>query len=227
MVKPRLYSETCTNKKEAQWTLNYVLKSALKLLHPFMPFVSEKIYVNLANTEESLMKETWPIVDPKFNFENEETSVENIKQIIVGIRNVRSNMNIHPTKKSEIIFVSKDKENILASTSFIQKLGFGENIEVRDNKDNIPVGCAAVVAPNMEAYLPLNDLIDKEEELARIEREYTKLNTELLKLEGMINNPGFLAKAPANKVEETKVRVNELHNMVNNLLTQKESLLNM
>ena len=227
MVKPRLYSETCVNKKEAQWTLNYVLKSALKLLHPFMPFVSEKIYVNLANTEESLMKETWPIIDPKFNFESEENSVENIKQIIVGIRNVRSNMNIHPTKKSEIIFVSKDKENILASASFIQKLGFGEKIEVRDSKENIPAGCATVVAPNMEVYLPLNDLIDKEEELARIEREYTKLNTELLKLEGMINNPGFLAKAPASKVEETKVRVNELHNMVNNLLTQKESLLNM
>jgi len=225
MVKPRLYSETCINKKEAQYTLNYVLKSALKLLHPFMPFVSEKIYVNLANVKESLMKEEWPTVEG--NYEKEEASVENIKQIIVGIRNVRSNMNIHPTKKSEIIFVSKDKENILASTSFIQKLGFGEKVTVYETKENIPSSCSAVVAPNMEAYLPLNNLIDKDEELARIEREYTKLNAELMKLSGMINNPGFLAKAPASKVEETKVRVNELQSMINNLNTQKENLINM
>jgi valyl-tRNA synthetase len=137
-----------------------------------MPFVSEKIYVNLANTKESIMKEDWPTLD--INYEDEETSVENIKQIIVGIRNVRSNMNIHPTKKSDIIFVSKDKENILASSSFIQKLGFGETIAVFDKKENIPDSCVTVVAPSMEAYLPLNELVDKEEELARIEREYTK-----------------------------------------------------
>jgi len=225
MVKPRLYSETCSNKKEAQYTLNYVLKSALTLLHPFMPFVSEKIYVNLANVKESIMKEDWPTLS--VNYEKEETSVENIKQIIVGIRNVRSTMNIHPTKKSDIIFVSDDKDNILAATSFIQKLGFGENVNVYDKKENIPESSVAVVAPSMEAYLSLNELVDKEEELARIEREYTKLNTELVKLSGMINNPGFLAKAPANKVEETKVRVNELQSMINNLLTQKNNLINM
>ncbi len=225
MVKPRLYSETCTNKKEAQYTLNYVLKSALTLLHPFMPFVSEKIYVNLANTKESIMKENWPVVTN--SYDEEENSVENLKQIIVGIRNVRSNMNIHPTKKSDIIFVSKDKENIIAATSFIQKLGFAENISVYEAKENIPASSVAVVAPSMEAYLSLNELVDKEEELARIEREYTKLNTELMKLSGMINNPGFLAKAPANKVEETKLRVNELQTMINNLNTQKNNLINM
>ena len=225
MVKPRLYSETCTNKKEAQYTLNYVLKSALTLLHPFMPFVSEKIYTNLANTKETIMKEDWPTATA--SYDDEETSVENLKQIIVGIRNVRSNMNIHPTKKSDIIFVSKDKDNILAAASFIQKLGFAENVTVYDKKENITDSCVTVVAPSMEAYLPLNELVDKEEELARIEREYTKLNTELMKLSGMINNPGFLAKAPANKVEETKIRVSELEAMINNLMTQKNNLINM
>ena len=223
MVKPRLYSETCENKKEAQYTLNYVLKNSLILLHPFMPFVSEKIYVNLANAKESIMKENWPTLD--VNYEAEEASVENIKQIIVGIRNVRSNMNIHPTKKSEIIFVSKDKENILAATSFIQKLGFGEEIKVYETKKDIPSGCVTVVAPTMEVYLPLNELVDKEEELARIDREFNKLNTELTKLSSMINNPGFVAKAPASKVEETKVRVTELTNMINKLNIQKENLM--
>ncbi len=223
MVKPRLYSETSSNKKEAQYTLNYVLKTSLVLLHPFMPFVSEKIYVNLANVKESIMKENWPTLN--VNYDAEEASVENIKQIIVGIRNVRSNMNIHPTKKSEIIFVSKDKKNILASTSFIQKLGFGEEIKVYETKKDIPSGCVTVVAPTMEAYLPLNELVDKEEELARIDREFNKLNTELTKLSSMINNPGFVAKAPASKVEETKVRVNELTNMIKNLNIQKENLM--
>ena len=223
MVKPRLYSETCLNKKEAQYTLNYVLKSALILLHPFMPFVSEKIYVNLANVKESIMKESWPEVNG--NYESEEISVENLKQIIVGVRNVRSNMNIHPTKKSDIIFVSKDKDNILSATSFIQKLAFAQDIKVYDKKENIPEAAVTVVAPSMEAYLALNELVDKEEELARIEREYTKFNAELTKLSGMINNPGFLAKAPANKVEETKARVDELEIMINNLLTQKNNLL--
>ena len=223
MVKPRLYSDTCSNKKEAQYTLNYVLKSALILLHPFMPFVSEKIYINLANVKESIMKESWPEVNG--NYESEEISVENLKQIIVGVRNVRSNMNIHPTKKSDIIFVSKDKDNILSATSFIQKLAFAQDIKVYDKKENIPEAAVTVVAPSMEAYLALNELVDKEEELARIEREYTKFNAELTKLSGMINNPGFLAKAPANKVEETKARVNELEIMINNLLTQKNNLL--
>ncbi len=228
MVKPRLYySEANKDKLAAQYTLNYVLKSALKLLHPFMPFVSEKIYINLANVKESLMKEEWPIVDSKYNFNVEENSVENIKEIIVGIRNVRSNMNIHPTKKSDILFVSEDKENIEAASSFIKKLGFGENVIVYNDKNNIPSNTVTVVAPNMEAYLPLAGLIDREEELARIDREYTKLNTELSKLEGMINNPGFLAKAPINKIEETRARVNELHSMVNNLLVQKENLIKM
>ena len=224
MVKPRLYSETCENKKEAQYTLNYVLKNSLKLLHPFMPFVSEKIYVNLANVKESLMLEEWPTLTADYS--NEENSVENIKQIIVGIRNVRSNMNIHPTKKSDIIFVSEDRENILAATSFIQKLGFGENVKVYETKKDVPSSCSAVVAPTMEAYLPLNELIDKDEELARIEREYNKLNAELMKLSGMISNPGFLAKAPAAKVAETKIRVSELESMINNLNTQKDNLMN-
>jgi len=225
MVKPRLYSETCTNKKEAQYTLNYVLKSALKLLHPFMPFVSEKIYLNLANVKESLMKEEWPMIDSKFSFDAEETSVENIKEIIVGIRNVRSTMNIHPTKKSEIIFVSKDKDNILSASSFIEKLGFGESIKVYDNKDNISSSCTTVVAPNMEAYLALNELINKDEELERISREREKLNLELIKLEGMLNNQGFLTKAPEVKVKEIKSRSEQLKEMISNLDNQKENIL--
>ena len=228
MVKPRLYySDSSKDKLAAQYTLNYVLKNALKLLHPFMPFVSEKIYTNLANVKESIMKEEWPVVSPEYNFAKEETSVENIKEIIVGIRNVRSKMNIHPTKKSDILFVSDDVENILASSSFIKKLGFGENIKVYTSKNEISGNNVCVVAPNMEVYLPLSELIDKDEELQRISKEREKLNIELTKLSGMLNNQGFLTKAPSDKIAEIKTRSNELKEMISNLDSQKESILSM
>jgi valyl-tRNA synthetase len=228
MVKPRLYySESSKDKLAAQYTLNYVLKSALKLLHPFMPFVSEKIYLNLANVKDSIMLEEWPIIDSRFSFDKEQTSVENIKEIIVGIRNVRSKMNIHPTKKSDLLFVSSDSENILASSSFIKKLGFGENIKVYTNKSEISGNNVCVVAPNMEVYLPLSELINKDEELERINKEREKLSLELTKLSSMLNNQGFLTKAPSNKVEEIKTRTGELQEMISNLDNQKESILNM
>ena len=228
MVKPRLYySDANKDKLAAQYTLNYVLKNSLKLLHPFMPFVSEKIYINLANVKESIMKEKWPTIDSRFSFDAEESSVENIKEIIVGIRNVRSKMNIHPTKKSDILFVSNDKDNILLASGFIKKLAFGENINVYSDKSNISSNTVAVVAPNMEAYLPLSELIDKDEELARIGKEREKLNLELTKLEGMLNNQGFLTKAPSNKVEEIKTRSHELKTMIANLDNQKENILQM
>ena len=228
MVKPRLYySESSKDKLAAQYTLNYVLKSALKLLHPFMPFVSEKIYLSLANVKESIMKETWPEIKEEYSFEKEGLSVENLKTIIVGIRNVRSKMNIHPTRKSDILFVSEDEENITAATGFIKKLGFGENIKVYKTKQQIPSSSVCVVAPNMEAYLPLNDLIDKEEELGRIQKEREKLNLELIRLDGMLNNQGFLTKAPASKVNEITSRSNELKEMIANLDSQKENILNM
>ena len=225
MVKPRLYNDACTNKKEAQYTLNYVLKAALTLLHPFMPFVSEKIYTNLANVKESIMKESWPTITQ--DYENEEASVENLKEIIVGIRNVRSKMNIHPTKKSDILFVSNDVENINSSISFIKKLGFGENIKVYLTKEEIPANAVCVVAPGMEAYLPLNELIDKEAELERINKEREKIQLELTKLEGMLANQGFLTKAPEAKVKEIKTRSEELKGMISNLDNQKESILSM
>ena len=226
MVKPRLYySESSQDKLAAQYTLNFVLKNALKLLHPFMPFVSEKIYINLANVKESIMQEEWPRLD--INFDNEQNSVENLKEIIVGIRNVRSKMNIHPTKKSDILFVSEDKENILSAASFIKKLGFGENIKIYNSKNEIPANAVCVVAPSMEAYLPLNELINKEEELERINKEREKLNLELNKLEGMLNNQGFLTKAPESKVVEIRTRSSELKEMISNLDGQKQNILNM
>ena len=173
------------------------------------------------------MKSSWPLIKEEYDFEKQHSSVENLKEIIVGIRNVRSKMNIHPTKKSDLLFVSDDTENILSSASFIKKLGFGENVKVYSNKTSIPNNTVCVVAPNMEVYLPLSELIDKDEELERINKEREKLSLELTKLSSMLNNQGFLTKAPTSKVEEIKIRTNELETMISNLDSQKESIINM
>lgn len=217
MVKPRLYDENNTTRLNAEFTLNYVLKESLKLLHPFMPFVSEEIYQNLVGVKESIMLESWPKADEKFDFKIEEEQIEIIKEIIVGIRNVRANMNIHPSKKSNMLFVTEHKDAIKNGELFIKKLGFAENVTIVENKNEIPGNAICVMAPGVEAYMPSDELVDKEAELARLAKEMEKVNAEYIKLSAMLNNQGFITKAPEAKVEEIRDRVEELTEMLKNL----------
>ena len=139
MVKPRLYDKENKTREAAQYTLNKVLGDSLKLLHPIMPFITEEIYTKLYNNDESIMISSWPKYSEEFNFANEEKQIEKIKQIIIGIRNIRTNMNVHPAKKSTLIFVTEnDEEMILDSQEFIKKLGFADKIIVQGNQNNIP-----------------------------------------------------------------------------------------
>ena len=139
MVKPRLYDKENKTREAAQYTLNKVLGDSLKLLHPIMPFITEEIYTKLYNNDESIMISSWPKYSEEFNFVNEEKQIEKIKQIIIGIRNIRTNMNVHPAKKSTLIFVTEnDEEMIIDSQEFIKKLGFADKIIVQGNKNNIP-----------------------------------------------------------------------------------------
>ena len=137
MVKPRLYDKENKTREAAQYTLNKVLGDSLKLLHPIMPFITEEIYTKLYNNDESIMISSWPKYSEEFNFANEEKQIEKIKQIIIGIRNIRTNMNVHPAKKSTLIFVTEnDEEMIIDSQEFIKKLGFADKIIVQGNKNN-------------------------------------------------------------------------------------------
>ena len=136
LVKPRLYDENCATRAEAQFTLYTVLINSLKMLHPIMPFVTEEIYKELPNTEDSIMITSFPEYTDEFAYETEEAEIEMLKELIVGIRNIRSNMNVHPSKKSELIFVTtKYNDLIEASKSFLEKLGFGSEIKIQENKD--------------------------------------------------------------------------------------------
>ena len=218
IVKPRLYNKECKTRKAAQYTLNKVLGDSLKLLHPIMPFVTEEIYTKLYNYDESIMISKWPEYKEEFNFEQEEEQIEKIKQIIVGIRNVRTNMNVHPAKKSTLIFVTKDYKNIISSSQeFIKKLGFADKIVVQENKENIPQNAISVLNDGLEAYLPFEELVNLEEEQKRLQNELQKLEAEVERATKMLSNPGFINKAPENKIEEEKEKLVKYEEMLRNV----------
>ena len=215
IAKTRLYNKENTTRKTAQYVLNKVLGDSLKLLHPFMPFVTEKIYKELYNNDESIMISTYPEYSKDLEFKDEEQTVEELKEVITGIRNARAKMNVHPSKKSKLIFVTKKYANIIKeSEEFLKKLGFGEEIEIRENKENIPQNAVSIVSSNLELFIPFEDLVDIKEEIERLEKEKAKVLVEKEKTDKMLSNPGFVAKAPASKVEDEKEKQAKFNEMI-------------
>ena len=231
IVKTRLYNKEETSaqsRRVAQYVLNKILCDSLKLLHPFMPFVTEKIYSKLYNDDESIMISEYPSYDEKFDFKVEEEKIEQIKEAITGIRNVRTKMNVHPSKKSKLIFITKKyKEVIKASEDFIKKLGFGEEIIVQENKENIPQNAVNVVTSEMEIFIPFTDLVNIEEETLRLEKEKEKILVQKEITDKMLGNPGFVAKAPKQKVEEEKQKQEKFNEMIKAIDERIENLKNM
>ena len=215
MVKSRLYDENCTTKFAAQYTLNKVLRDSLKLLHPVMPFVTEKIYMQLYHNDESIMISKWPEYTKSLSFEKEEEQIEKLKTIIVGIRNLRTNLNVHPSKKSKLIFVTKTANNMLKeSSAMIQKLGFANEIDIQENKENIPQNAMSVLADGIEVYIPFEELVDLEAEKQRLQGEREKLLSEVARGEKMLSNPGFVNKAPEAKINEEKAKLAKYKEML-------------
>lgn len=215
IAKTRLYNKENTTRKTAQYVLNKVLGDSLKLLHPFMPFVTEKIYKELYNNDESIMISTYPEYSKDLEFKDEEQAIEELKEVITGIRNARAKMNVHPSKKSKLIFVTKKYANIIKeSEEFLKKLGFGEEIEIRENKENIPQNAVSIVSSNLELFIPFEDLVDIKEEIERLEKEKAKVLVEKEKTDKMLSNPGFVAKAPASKVEDEKEKQAKFNEMI-------------
>jgi len=205
MVKPRLYNEDDKTKLAAMYTLNKVLADSLKLLHPIMPFITEEIYTKLYNNDESIMISKWPEYDNNLNYEKEIQAVEELKNIIIGIRNIRVQRNVHPSKKSKLIFVTSDlKETVKDSEPWLLKLGFGSEIQVKDNKEEIPQNAMAVLANGVELYMPFEELVDIVEEKERLQKEKERLQSEIQRATKMLSNPGFVNKAPAEKIQEEK-----------------------
>ncbi len=225
MVKSRLYDENCTTKFAAQYTLNKVLKDSLKLLHPVMPFVTEKIYMQLYHNDESIMISKWPEYTESSSFEKEEEQIEKLKTIIVGIRNLRTNLNVHPSKKSKLIFVTKTANDMLKeSSAMIQKLGFANEIDIQENKENIPQNAMSVLADGIEVYIPFEELVDLEAEKQRLQGEREKLLSEVARGEKMLSNPGFVNKAPEAKINEEKAKLAKYKEMLEKVEERLKSL---
>ena len=225
IAKTRLYNKESATRKTAQYVLNKVLGDSLKLLHPFMPFVTEKIYKELYNNDESIMISTYPEYSKDLEFKDEEQAVEELKEVITGIRNARAKMNVHPSKKSKLIFVTKEYEDIIKeSEEFLKKLGFGEEIEIRENKENVPQNAVSIVSSNLELFIPFEDLVDIKEEIERLEKEKAKVLVEKEKTDKMLSNPGFVAKAPVAKVEEEKAKQEKFKEMIKTIEERIENL---
>jgi len=225
IVKPRLYDKDCATRKEAQFTLNTVLEYSLKMLHPIMPFVTEEIYTKLYNNDETIMTSAWPKFREDFNFETEENEIEMLKAIIGEVRNIRNNMNVHPAKKAKLIFVTdKYSDLVNESSAFLQKLAFGDEIIVQTNKENIPSNAISIMQPDLELYIPFEDLVDIAAEKERLQNEKTKLEAEVARAKKMLSNPGFVSKAPEAKINEEKEKLSKYEEMLKNTVERLKNM---
>ena len=206
MIKPRLYDMTNETRDEALYTLNEILKISLKLLHPFMPFITEEIYMNLKHNDESIMISAWPEYNEKNNYKQEEEDIELIKEVIKNTRNIRANMNVAPSRKASMIFVTENSRVIEEGKSFIEKLASADKIIIQKDKSGISDTAVSIAAPGMEIYIPFDELVDIDKEIERLEKELLTYQNEIKRVEKMLSNEGFVAKAPASKIEEEKAK---------------------
>ena len=210
MVKPRLYSDTDSTKGAALWTLKTVLGNALKLLHPYMPFITEEIYCTLHPEEESIMISSWPVFKEGWNFANEEESVEIIKEAVRSIRNVRTGMNVPPSKKAKV-FVTAEDEKIRKifenGEIFFAPLAHASQVIVQKDKTGIEDDAVSAVTAKAVIYMPFAELVDVEKEIERLKKEEEKLTKELARVNGMLGNERFISKAPKAKVDEERAKL--------------------
>ena len=218
MVKPRLYnSDDKESQNAALWTLKNVLLQALKMLHPYMPFVTEEIFCSLQEEEESIMISSWPVFKDEWNFEKEEKEIETIKEAVRGIRNVRTGMNVPPSKKALVTVVSEDKEIrkiFEESKLFFASLAYASEVVVQETKDGVAEDAVSVVIPNAALYIPFAELVDLKKEIERLEKEEKRLQGELQRVNGMLNNEKFLSKAPQVKIDEEKEKLAKYQQMM-------------
>ncbi|QNM06796.1 valine--tRNA ligase [Qiania dongpingensis] len=217
MVKPRLYSDTDETKAAAIWTLKTVLIQSLKLLHPYMPFITEEIFCNLQEEEESIMISKWPEYKPEWNFAGEENSVETIKEAVRSIRNVRTSMNVPPSKKAKVIVVSEDasvREIFENGRIFFATLGYASEVSVRADKAGIAEDAVSAVTAKAVIYMPFAELVDISKEMERLEKEKERLEKELSRSRGMLNNEKFVSRAPEDKIQAEKEKLAKYEQMM-------------
>lgn len=229
ITKSRLYDKDCKTRDNAIYLLNYVLGEAMKLLHPFMPFITEEVYSNLvvANKAESIMIADWPEASDVLSSEEDAEMMNTMIDAIRGIRAVRKNMDVAPSRKAHIIVVtSSDKiaDMFTQGEGFLERLASVSSLETRTTKEGIPSTAVQAVFGGGEIYIPLEDLIDIAKELERLDKEKTKLDGEIKRLNGKLSNESFVSKAPAAVVEQERAKLAKYEEMYANLSDRIEVL---
>ena len=218
MVKPRLYAtDDADSQNAALWTLKTVLIDALKLLHPYMPFITEEIFCTLQSEEESIMISSWPVYQQERHFEKEEQEIEIIKEAVRGVRNVRTSMNVPPSRKAHVYVVSDQKElqNIFEEGKlFFASLASASDVTCQADKTGIAEDAVSVVIPNATLYIPFAELVDLAKEIERLEKEEKRLEGELSRVNGMLHNERFMSKAPESKIAEERGKLEKYTQMM-------------
>ena len=210
MVKPRLWDDGNKSQAAAIWTLKTVLIESLKLLHPFIPFVTEEIFCNLQDEEESIMVSAWPVSKKEWNFAEEEEAVEMMKEAVRAIRTVRTSMNVPPSKKATVYVVSEDakvREIFEHNKIFFATLGYANEVLIQSDKAGIAEDAVSAVTARATMYMPFAELVDVAKEIERLEKEEKKLEGELKRSNSMLSNERFISKAPAEKIAEEKAKL--------------------
>ena len=227
MVKPRLYNENDGTKDAAMWTLYHVLTIVLKLLHPYIPFITEEIFTTIQEKEESIMISEWPVYDESLYFPEDEKAVEMIKNAVRAIRVLRTDMNVAPSRKAKVFVVSEKEEvrNVFASSSsFFATLAYANDVVISADKEGIDEKAVSAVTADAVLYMPLEDLIDIAKEVERLQKEKDRLTNELKRSEAMLSNEKFLAKAPEAKVQEEKEKKAKYETMLSQIEERLKTL---
>ncbi len=224
LVKPRLFDKENATGKTAQYVLTYVLSNTMKLLHPFMPFITEEIWQHLPHEGESIMISRYPEYDENLSFKAEESAMELIMGAITAIRNRRAEMNVPPSKKAKTIIVTDKADVFEKGKIFFEKLASSSEAVVQSDKRGIDANAVNVVVPSAEIFLPLDELVDKEKELQRLQAEKKKLEGEIKRVEGKLNNQGFVSKAPQKVIDEEKAKGVKYREMLDKVLANIASM---
>ena len=232
LTDPEGREGAASRKSAALWTLKKVLSQGMKLLHPFMPFISEEIYCTLLPEEETVMTSEWPVWRDEWNFPEDETRIRSFQELVRGVRNIRTEMNVPSKVKTDIYIVGKNEEAAEEFRRLFESLGdssrmlFAKMIDVVKSKENIDKDSVSVVMGNATAYIPMDELVDREKEIERLTKESEKMDREIARSEGMLNNPKFVSKAPAAKVEEEKAKLAHYQAMKQQLAEQLAGYIN-
>ena len=206
IAKPRLNSGDAEQADTARRVLVYVLDKALKLLHPFMPFITEELYQALPGSAETIMTQSWPTFDEAHNWAEEEEAFEKVMDYIKAVRTMRTEMNVHPAKKTSMIIETADPAPFRNAEVYLAKFAFATDVTFTEKYEGSTDGMVQVSTHTARGFIPMMELIDREKELARLNKEKAKAEKELAMFENQLANPKFVERAPAALVEEIRAK---------------------